>query len=490
MKKLAVIGMLAAMSTHAAFAATWNTSLNNATGYVFVLNKTENISPPKTACTNSLGGKSAPCLSAVANRGTQYVAMDTPNWLTLNYNVCTSLTNSGTCNGYVTNFTINVNSDSTSFTESKGLLAMQWDFASSSYRVVANPPVNPPVPAPSAYNAIPWRGVNLAGFEFGGGTQDTMPPPSYFPTVNDGIYFIKLGANTVRVPIEWAYLQTNLNSPIGGNLYDASIQNLITTLTASGVKVILDVHDYMRYGGSNPNAPLIGKEGSAATVQSFANLWIYLASQYKNNPHVIFDLMNEPYADASGYPNATDVVSIYNQVIAAIRSTGAQNKILLEGTEWSGLHSWEKSGNAAAFARGKIVDSASNFAINVHQYLDGATDYSGSNNACDEPAKFLNNIHANDFAVWLRNNGYQAVITEFGGQAPNAINDPNGYCIQDLATLVNYMHSNSDIFLGWTAWAGGTAWNLLASPYHMSLQPTTSTPTKQMETLGQFLTPL
>lgn len=54
-------------------------------------------------------------------------------------------------------------------------------------------------------------------------------------------------------------------------------------------------------------------------------------------------------------------------------------------------------------------------------------------------------------------------MTEFGG-------DNNTVCDTYLTDAINYMSDNSDVYLGWTAWAAGPIWGA-SSPCCTDYQP-------------------
>jgi len=71
--------------------------------------------------------------------------------------------------------------------------------------------------------------------------------------------------------------------------------------------------------------------------QAFVNAWMYIADRYKNSPHVIFSIINEPLAHTHMIMNsisARHLGETYNivmtQAIDAIRNTGAQQVIFVD----------------------------------------------------------------------------------------------------------------------------------------------------------------
>jgi endoglucanase len=118
--------------------------------------------------------------------------------------------------------------------------------------------------------------------------------------------------------------------------------------------------------------------------------------------------------------------------------------------------------NGSAAALNKITNldgSKSNLVFDVHQYSD--SDNSGTHSTCvsssDNIAGFTK------LASWLRTNGRQAILTEAGGS-----NDQS--CLTAVCDILNYLMTNSDVYLGWTGWSAG----MFAADYVLSEVPTGS----------------
>jgi endoglucanase len=78
---------------------------------------------------------------------------------------------------------------------------------------------------------------------------------------------------------------------------------------------------------------------------------------------------------------------------------------------------------------------------------------------------------SNDFKI-------RAIVTELG-----VSNNPN--CLNQLNSMLDYMKKNSDVYAGFTYWAGGPAW----SSYSYSIEPDnlTSGPDKpQMDIIRKY----
>ncbi|MCD6048024.1 MAG: cellulase [Gammaproteobacteria bacterium] len=312
----------------------------------------------------------------------------------------------------------------------------------------------------SYYDSMPFRGVNLSGAEFAP-TAKPADQITLIPTIEDGVPFAFAGMNTFRVPFAWEYLQPDLNGDFDLS-YSTALYNTIDSLLNQGAFVIVDMHDYMRYTKGDPstnpqgsNQNIIGTPGNASTT-SYANAWAEIAKHFNNNPNtknVIFDLMNEPHDMDSQLALQNENAAI--QAIRAIEGNGYHHLILIEGNAYSGMHSWNSSGNAQVFNSTNIQDSANNYAINVHQYFD--QNFSGSEYAdCLPTDQLEQQLNLPDFVNFLNSNKLNAMVTEFGSK-----DSPT--CRADMARLLMDLQQNAadgtrQGFIGWTAWSAGHAW--------------------------------
>jgi endoglucanase len=313
---------------------------------------------------------------------------------------------------------------------------------------------------------IRFTGVNLSGAEFG---EDALPGnfgSNYtYPTTAEINYFVGKGMNTFRLPIRWERLQRSQLASLHGDGPGATgeldrIDAFVNSATSQGANTILEPHNFARYfpsGSGNLQTSSNGRLGNDIPDSSFANFWGKVADHYKDNQHVIFNLMNEPTALDSG-----DWVSAANAAIAAIRATGAKNLIQVPGTRWTGAWTWNDSGgsingislgpsNASALL--DIVDPGNNFVVEVHQYMD--SNGSGTNESINNnnPLTGVNRITA--FTDWLRANNLKGFLGEFA--VPNSLVGA-GVGDETIDNLLSYMEDNSDVWTGWAWWAGGPWW--------------------------------
>lgn len=297
------------------------------------------------------------------------------------------------------------------------------------------------IPTPQVYSQIPYRGVSLSGAEFASNPQ--------FPQFKDIPYFIYKGMNTIRLPIKWEYLQPDINSNTLAADYNSQMMRFIKFATDHKIYVILDLHNYMRYGNT------------VVTAQQLANTWSLLANEFKDNPRVIFELMNEPHD-----MQTEQILANENAAIAAIRATGANNLILVSGNGWDGISDWTANWygtpNTTVFTG--VVDPANNYAIEVHSYYDSPSGGGGGGNSKTQCVPYWNMLKiesADLFVDWLRANHLRAFMSETGvNQQPS--------CYQDMDTILSFLETNSDVFIGWGAWTAGSAW---PASYAFNLMP-------------------
>ncbi len=163
------------------------------------------------------------------------------------------------------------------------------------------------------------------------------------------------GVNAVRVPLNEACwnAESYVNSAYAGANYISAIKAYVSLLNANGMVAILDLHwtDGLYTGNSS------GCSSAQATCQKpmpdaaqAIPFWTSVASTFKGNDAVIFDLFNEPYASrATGYhrqwlecwlsggtcAGISYQVAGMQSMVNAVRSAGANNVLMLGGEEYS-----------------------------------------------------------------------------------------------------------------------------------------------------------
>lgn len=318
-----------------------------------------------------------------------------------------------------------------------------------------------------AYGEQRFFGVNLAGADFGATPEGDTNLPGIFnthytyPNQDEVDYFRNQKMNIVRLPFRWERLQHLLDSPF--NSAELSrLQGFVDTTTAKGMYVLLDPHNYARY-----HSNIIGSDEVPYT--SFADFWGRLADIFKDNPRVIFGLMNEPTQMRTDHWRIAA-----NTAIAKIREKNAANLILIPGNGYTGGHSWlqnwyaQESPNSDSIGVNgyrvgsnaeemlNIIDPLNNYAFDIHQYLD--QDFSGRSEIC--VSSTIGSESLASVTAWLKNHDQKAFLGEFGSGT-------NSTCLAALKDITSYIDDRPNEWLGWAYWAAGPWWN----DHFMALEP-------------------
>lgn len=288
---------------------------------------------------------------------------------------------------------------------------------------------------PQAQVVLPtvYKGLNLGGGESGNLTDQNKYGWTYAYPKNSYIdYMVSKGMTVVRLPFKAKRLQKFLNEPLD-QVELGRINAFVQYAHKKGVHVILDPHDYGYFADDTPKGQLIGTD--AMPAKHFANFWARVAVSFKNQPNVMFNIINEPKDQKAHQWQSAAIASI-----SAIRAVGANNKLLIPGTKWTGAHSWIKAGNGKTWAG--FHDK--NFAIEVHQYLDEWS--AGTLQPCKVG---VGATRLAAFTKWLRENNKKGFLGEFGW-------GDNAGCKVEATALLNHIKANSDVMIGWTYF--GAAW--------------------------------
>jgi endoglucanase len=168
----------------------------------------------------------------------------------------------------------------------------------------------------------------------------------------------------VRLPLnEQCWLGSSAVPPMGtsGAAYQQAVKDYVNLLVASGITVVLDLHwSFGQYGGpgagcSDVNATCQKPMPDAQLTPTF---WSQVATAFKGNNAVIFDLFNEPFPDfANNFSNPTAAwtclrdggtctgigyqVAGMQSLVNAVRATGATNVIMVGGLAFTNdLSQW------------------------------------------------------------------------------------------------------------------------------------------------------
>jgi endoglucanase len=250
--------------------------------------------------------------------------------------------------------------------------------------------------------------------------------------------------NAVRVPLNEACwnAESYVNSAYAGTNYINAIKSYVSLLNTNGIVAILDLH----WTDGTYTGPSAGCSSAQATCQKpmpdaaqAIPFWTSVANTFKGNDAVIFDLFNEPYASRATGNTTTGwqcwenggtcsgisyQVAGMQQMVNAVRGTGANNVLMLGGEEYSNdLTSWLQY---------EPTDPDHNLVASWHSY---------NFNTCSSQSCWTSQIAPVIASV-------PVVAGEIGE------NDCAGSYINPLTT---WLESQNTSFLAWTwdDWSGG-----------------------------------
>jgi len=165
--------------------------------------------------------------------------------------------------------------------------------------------------------------------------------------------------NAVRLDIsQWIY-------QLDPGTYMSRLDQAIAQANAADLYVILDFHDTAQSGAVAPYT-----DGMMHRVS--LDWWKMLATHYLHNPMIIYDVLNEPKYTSWAtwlHGDGADIVG-YADAIAAIRSTGSQQIIVVEPGRAGGRTASEKGW--ATFDPAMITDPNILYSRHIyHQIISG-----------------------------------------------------------------------------------------------------------------------
>ena len=186
------------------------------------------------------------------------------------------------------------------------LLATAFSFATTSFLCAAPPEIkavgNHLENKAVAGAVVRLTGVNLPSLQWG-------PGENLVPSLTQILGTWK--ANAIRLNISQA-------SWLAGGTYLTTVDTMVNQVSAAGGYIIIDNHGYIQ------------PDNNAITF------WTSVATRYKNNPAVLFGLLNEPHDTTwdvwrNGDANGPGLQAVLN----AVRGTGANNLVVVGGLKWA-----------------------------------------------------------------------------------------------------------------------------------------------------------
>lgn len=232
-------------------------------------------------------------------------------------------------------------------------------------------PPYPPLPPDPPIPPIPGEfsmGLNLSGAENPFPTFVNLDEMAYYATTKNIKFF--------RLPLLWQDIQPTLNGALDPT-YMASISAVLAKAASVGATVLIDIHS----SGRRPE----GLIGTDFAVSCLVDTWTKMSSYFLTDPHYNaisgYDIMNEwhdmdpntPGTENSPYSQNL-MLSIYQQIITALRNNLDAKLVHVEGLHYSGAWDWVTN-NGGWITH--LVDPSNNFLVHVHCYLDN--DSSGTN---------------------------------------------------------------------------------------------------------------
>ena len=293
-------------------------------------------------------------------------------------------------------------------------------------------------------NQVVLHGVDRSGTEY-----ECVQGNGIFDGPNDqaSITAIKSWGpvNAVRVPLNEACwnAESYVNAAYAGTNYINAIKSYVSLLNSNGIVAILDLH----WTDGTYTGPSAGCSSAQATCQKpmpdaaqAIPFWTSVASTFKGNDAVIFDLFNEPYASRADNSNSAEgwqcwetgspctgisyPVAGMQQMINAVRSAGANNVLMLGGEEYSN--------DLTGWLQYEPTDPDHNLVASWHSY---------NFNTCSTQSCWTSQVAPVIAAV-------PVVAGEIGE------NDCAGTYVTPLTTWLESEHTS---FLAWTwdDWSGG-----------------------------------
>ena len=197
----------------------------------------------------------------------------------------------------------------------------------------------------SSGQVVRLAGVNRSSAEYScnsGGTTNVFDDPN---NLSDIPAMLSWDINAVRIPLNedcWLGINGEPSASYTNTYYQQQIMAYVNQLTADNVIVILDLH------WNNSGTNQANSQEPMPDLDHAPSFWTSVATTFKSNSSVIFDLYNEPYPTSwscwlNGAPAANTSPCIgsgfatvgMQSLVNTVRATGATNPIMLGGLAYA-----------------------------------------------------------------------------------------------------------------------------------------------------------
>ena len=199
-------------------------------------------------------------------------------------------------------------------------------------------------PPPPCCDGVQLRGVNRSGTQY----ACVLGPEVFDGPADDASIraMTSWGINAVRVSLnEQCWLGVNgLPVEYSAEHYRTEVVGYVDRLLAAGLAVIVDLH------WSAPGAEQARGQKRMADRDHAPQFWRSVAATFRGHRAVVFDLYNEPYPDfrdpeaawrcvrdGGDCPGVDFVAAGMQELVDAVRSTGATNPVMVAGPEYAGV---------------------------------------------------------------------------------------------------------------------------------------------------------
>jgi endoglucanase len=289
----------------------------------------------------------------------------------------------------------------------------------------------------STGKTITLHGVNIDGQEW----QCLYGQPFYGPSDDASIAAIaSWHVNAVRIPLnEDCWLGIN-GAPTDIGPYHEAIRDYVNRLHAHGLYAILDLHwsapgSIISHLGQN----FSGFFGMADADHS-PDFWSSIASYFKEDNAVLFDLFNEPngiswdcWLNGCMSPRGFQTAGM-QQLVDAVRQTGAKQPVMVGGLEFAGELGQAWLAHRPHDPANQLVASShtygqSNYATNIGQVAEEFPVVVGEVGELDCGHNYLDTFlpwadsHGVSYVAWAWFVGscaaYPSLISDYGGTPTN-----------------------------------------------------------------------